>query len=343
MEAAQFPISAADSLIEGYCDDFISLASILAQTLEQVSMRAIDISNSTEHLQRIESGMRELSESIRDLIERGRVMTPGSGVLNRLLESEPSMMQNAACADWLSTDPTDPDPAGAEADSDPQSAATSTGQQGLREQRSKDLGLDLGDDGTPDDPSASDRSNTQATADGRDTANDQPAGTTRPGERPSCLRGNNHGIPIMSVVQFVERMRKTGILTVNLRDETMTFEFEGGYMQGCRSSNPAPGDRLGDLLVKYANCDRGRLDAIMANAGSRTPAQIGEILVRSGLATDAQIMEALAMQAQLRFERASEAEDGDYEFVETPPKPTDGRMHIALSELASELQPQAAG
>lgn len=36
-------------------------------------MRSIDISHSADHLVRIESGMRELSEAVRDLIERGRM------------------------------------------------------------------------------------------------------------------------------------------------------------------------------------------------------------------------------------------------------------------------------
>jgi len=337
MEGAQFPITAADSLIEGYCDDFISLASILSQTLEQVSMRAIDMSNSTSHLSRIESGMRELSEAIRDLIERGRVMTPGSGALNRLLESEPSVLQTAACADWLSTDPTDPDP-----DPDPDDAppADNAPEHGLREQLHKELGLDLAEQAgasapsvvtdvvVPTGPAANEVASSVTGGDSSDSSAEGPAGG------PNCLRGNNNGIPIMSVVQFVERMRKTGTLTVKLSDETMTFEFDRGFMQGCQTSNPAPGDRLGDILVERANCDRDRLNAIMSNAGGRSSAQVGEVLVRAGLATNTQIMEALEHQAHGRFERACEAEDGDYEFVESQPKPTDGRVHIALSELA---------
>lgn len=334
MEGAQFPISAADSLIEGYCDDFISLASILSQTLEQVSMRAIDISNSTSHLSRIESGMRELSEAIRDLIERGRVMKPGSGALNRLLESEPSVLQTAACADWLSTDPTDPDPE-PEAEAEPH--ADSTSEYGLREQLDKDLGLDLAKQAAATAPSiVTDAVNSDA-ADTNDDSSDNRA--EAPADGPSCLRGNNHGMPIVSVVQFVERMHKTGTLTVNLSDETMTFEFDRGFMRGCQTTNPAPGDRLGDLLVERANCDRDRLNAIIANTNGRSSTQIGEVLVRAGLATNTQIREALEHQAHCRFDRACKAEDGDYEFVESPPKPTDGRVHIALSELVPTAVP----
>lgn len=56
MQVAQFPAAAVSSLIDGYCSNFIELASVLAQTLEQVSMRGIDIQHSRGDLERIEAG-----------------------------------------------------------------------------------------------------------------------------------------------------------------------------------------------------------------------------------------------------------------------------------------------
>ena len=63
-----FPPSAAASLVSGYCTDFIELASNMAQTLEQVTMRGLDIGNSTEELARVERGMRALADAIHDAI-----------------------------------------------------------------------------------------------------------------------------------------------------------------------------------------------------------------------------------------------------------------------------------
>jgi hypothetical protein len=77
MGAAHFPAAAADSLVSGYCDDFVSLAAMLAQTLEQVSMRGIDIKESAEPLARCEQGMRDLADAIRDLLQKKRI-SPGS-------------------------------------------------------------------------------------------------------------------------------------------------------------------------------------------------------------------------------------------------------------------------
>lgn len=76
MQVGQFPASAANSLIEGYCEDFVSFASVLAQTLEQISMRGIPIDRSREHLARIEKGMRDLSSAIHELVERSTGHVP---------------------------------------------------------------------------------------------------------------------------------------------------------------------------------------------------------------------------------------------------------------------------
>lgn len=270
-----------------YCDDFISLASILSQTLEQVSMRALDISNSTECLSRLESGMRELSEAIRDLIERGRVMQPGSNALDHPPDSEPSVPTTAACADWLPADPIDP-----AADPDPgtraiESTTSNSAPNNIRAQLDKDLGIDLSEITQPDPVMEAQLDDTQPEA----------------AEQACAAKGESQG-------------------------EANTQKLQG--------NNPKQGERFGDLLVDLTNCDANRLESILANPGGKDTAQISELLVRAGLATNAQIMAALEIQAQRRFERACEAKDGDYEFTECLPKPTDGHIHITLTEFATD-------
>jgi len=63
-----FPPSAAASLVSGYCADFIDLAANMAQTLEQVTMRGLDIGDSSEQLARVERGMRALADAIQDAL-----------------------------------------------------------------------------------------------------------------------------------------------------------------------------------------------------------------------------------------------------------------------------------
>ena len=68
MDVANLAPSTANSLIDGYCDDFIALAAVLAQTLEQASLRGIDITDNVEKLRRISAGMNGLSAAIEAVI-----------------------------------------------------------------------------------------------------------------------------------------------------------------------------------------------------------------------------------------------------------------------------------
>ncbi|MCA8977176.1 MAG: DUF4388 domain-containing protein [Planctomycetes bacterium] len=76
MQVAQFPASAASALIDGYRDDFVAFAAVLAQTLEQISMRGIPIDDSRASLELVERGMREMAEAVRGLLSGGRAPLP---------------------------------------------------------------------------------------------------------------------------------------------------------------------------------------------------------------------------------------------------------------------------
>lgn len=65
----EIPESSASILVEGYCRDFIQLAASLAQTLEQVSMRGLPLGESRRSLERVEQGMRNLSDAIGTLLQ----------------------------------------------------------------------------------------------------------------------------------------------------------------------------------------------------------------------------------------------------------------------------------
>lgn len=65
----EIPASSASILVEGYCNDFIQLAASLAQTLEQVSMRGLSLGGSRKSLERVEQGMRNLSDAIATLLQ----------------------------------------------------------------------------------------------------------------------------------------------------------------------------------------------------------------------------------------------------------------------------------
>lgn len=91
-----FPPSAAASLVSGYCTDFIDLAANMAQTLEQVTMRGLDIGDSSEQLARVERGMRALADAIHDALGKvGNAQKPTGASGNG---SKPVVTQKPAVA-----------------------------------------------------------------------------------------------------------------------------------------------------------------------------------------------------------------------------------------------------
>src|SRR5690606_27096638 len=98
------------------------------------------------------------------------------------------------------------------------------------------------------------------------------------------LKGTNLSMPVLSVFQFIERMRKSGVMTIKLGNETMAFEFDHGYVQSCQTDKLDKKERLGDLLLERCIGDAGRLRSVLANAAGQSQVRIGEVIVQSGLA-----------------------------------------------------------
>ena len=385
MQVGHFPASAANSLIEGYCDDFISLAAVLAQTLEQVTMRDIDISRSSEQLTRIESGMRNLAQAIHELLERGTSEAPKSQVSPGevaqapvsptpspsptpvaaaspatrspatppppLEKKAPSTKPTSSLEAWAPAtgnrkpaDPADPSrrPAGHSAPPTPSKpdlpAPSPTpkrpvwpGQtvQPIKSLTAAELNALPASNTKPANNPGSAQPKTAASKAANQTAT-KPASND---EDLLGLHGNNASMPLLSVFQFIERMRKSGIMTVKLAQETMKFEFDRGCVQSCVTDQPAPKERLGELLLETTNCDRQKLRALLADNRGKTPRQIGERVVQAKLATSGQVMAALEAQVRSRFMRARADKNATYSFLDCTQSDTDGRIRIAPMEL----------
>jgi len=254
MQVAQNAPEAANQLIDGYCDDFISLAAMLAQTLEQASMRGVDITANRENLRRISTGMSSLSEAIQAVIATD---DEGGGVSGSNVSGS-----NAA------------------------TAAPATTERPQRRRR-------------------------------------------RPGAPPAkqaALKGNNRSMPLRSVFQFIERMNKTGIVNVKLKDEALRFQFANGQLVACATNNQGKGDRLGDLLMDI--CDPGAIATVLRSSDTMDNSQVGEQVLRAGAATPEQVTQALTMQLKARFTRACDANEAVYAFLEKPAAESDDEAAI---------------
>ncbi len=290
MQTAQFPASAASTLIEGYCEDFASLASVFAQTLEQVSMRGLNIGSSRARLESIENGMRELANAIHDLLENHPVKS-GAG------DKPPERT-------------TRPQAPGAPAAAAPAVAVRGPGAPGLAAP-----GL--------------------AAPAPRAVAAARPAAAANHAE-PAPMRGTNQSMPLLSVVQFIGRTRKSGELRIDLGAERMSFRFLDGAVCATDATNTPAGERLGDLLVDLGFCKREDIDTLMRGSSDAPGKRLGDLVVSTGLVSNGQVVEALESQVQRRFLRACRTPTATYEFQPGPRLPGDGRIMISSFELAYE-------
>ena len=309
MQVGQFPASAATSLIEGYCDDFVSFASTLAQTLEQVTMRGLGFDACRESLMRTERGMRNLADAIQELLERGTTE------FNTLLVKPGE--QNGA----------------------PQTARPSRNQPPTGKQSGK-RPAPLG----PRPPAPAAPTATMPTSTPKPPAERRAKVERRPNPTATNagaqganarepLRGTSQSMPLLSVFQFLGRMRKTGVMHVTLNNETMTFELVNGCVQLAVSDNSPKDEHLGELLIERGMCTRQAIAPLLASA-SASNEKLGNLVIQHKLVTNGQILEALELQVQRRFARACKHLNASYQFDECAPRPTDGRIRITPLELS---------
>lgn len=394
MQGGQFPASAANSLIQGYCEDFVSFAAVLAQTLEQVSMRGIDLKQSRTDLERIENGMRNLAEAIHDLLAR-QPAKGGAKPTERAPEKAPPVA--SANPEPKAAAPAPSAPAAPAARSQPAPSPTPvvaptpaasarptapTNQGAVRvDMRPRDeeptskptppapkpnasadattapkpapavasgaapTPTSTPNTGTPPAPpvltpapaatapsrpvGTAPANRAKAAAPGSTPRPATAANTARPSQRPSPrpenLKGTNRSMPLLSVMQFLGRMRKRGTMKVALPGETLTFDIENGCVMSAASTNCPRDERLGDILCDMDVCTREQLEPLELLVESGQAAErFGQLVLEHQLASDQQVVAALEAQVKTRFSRACKHLEASYEFVEgertsTPP------------------------
>ena len=388
MQGGQFPASAANSLIQGYCEDFVSFAAVLAQTLEQVSMRGIDLKQSRTDLERIENGMRNLADAIHELL--ARQPAKGGAKTNERTPEKAAPTANATSAPKAATPsaPAAPEAApsaNAAPVAKPQPAPTAptpsnkpaaTPNQGAVrvDMRPRDdvpasnpaaaaPKPNVPADAAPPKPAPTATNGTApatTTTPGANpntaprtpvltpapaaTAPGRPVGTApanrakaaapgstprpataanaaRPGQRPAArpenLKGTNRSMPLLSVMQFLGRMRKRGTMKVALPGETLTFDIENGCVMSAASTNCPRDERLGDILCDMDVCTREQLEPLELLVESGQAAErFGQLVLEHQLANDQQVVAALEAQVKTRFSRACKHLEASYEFVE---------------------------
>lgn len=407
MQVGHFPASAANSLIEGYCDDFVSLAAILAQTLEQVSMRGLNYESSRTSLERIERGMRDLSDAIREMLDRGAsgrspepkaaesapVATPPAPTATTAPIASPQVVASNDDEDDFdletprlapaSTRPPQPEerpafgipPAGMTMSSPPSPPPPLLRETSPRPTQPQAPQLQQQQPPPPAKPPTAPAAPASPTLTGLwdpkprlGRPSPKPAPKPTPPPKPSVtvpvegavpaapqaprgvqppplgmaarhrrqaetLKGSNQTMPLASVFQFLGRMRKSGTMHVRVDGETMAFELLAGCIHFTASDRCPAAERLGELLVELGSATPEQIAPFLEQVGVSSGDRLGKLLIDNGVVSNGQVLEALELQVQRRFQRAANHAMATYEFEEGLRQAGDGRIRIAPAEL----------
>lgn len=366
MQVGQFPASAAPSLIEGYCDDFVSLSAVLAQTLEQVSIRGIKLDRSRASLERLERGMREMASAIEELLARGAVTSDFEVALNRPKKESAADALAAAMAapapppapaptpaptraaakppappapvqpPVASAAPARKAPPRAPAPTPPPPAPAPTPPAAKRPAAPPQAPIE------PPAPPAPPPARPMPPAAAAQRPMPRPAAVPRaaapvPDQPAPAANASIKSSPMRTRFESLERDRRNGTLYVQAGQETLAFEFVEGCITQTASDGVVADERLGDLLVELRSCTREQLGTVFARMGADDLHLLGEVLVREGVVTNRQVVEALEKQVQRRVQRACSTPNARFDFAEGELLPDDGRVRVAPSALFRSL------
>lgn len=367
MQVGQFPASAAPSLIEGYCDDFVSLSAVLAQTLEQVSIRGIKLDRSRASLERLERGMREMASAIEELLARGAVTSDFEVALNRpKKESATDALAAAMAAPAPPPTPT-PTPPRAAAKAPAPAPAQPPAANAAPARKAPPRAPAPPPPAPAPTPPAAKRPAAPTPAPSEPPAPPAPpparplppaAAAQRPMPRPTAVpraaasvpdqpaptaptapaaNASIKASPMRTRFESLERDRRNGTLYVQAGHETLAFEFVEGCITQTASDGVVADERLGDLLVELRSCTREQLGTVFQRMGPDDLHLLGEVLVREGVVTNRQVVEALEKQVQRRVQRACSTPNARFDFAEGELLPDDGRVRVAPSALFRSL------
>src|SRR5262245_15951993 len=128
-----------------------------------------------------------------------------------------------------------------------------------------------------------------------------------------ALQGTLKDFSLADIFQLIGLQKKTGVLTLKGRDETVTVSFLDGSVVAADSLPKRLEDRLGTVLVKSRQITQQQLsDALRIQ--KQTMKRLGTVLVEQRSVTQEAIREALRIQVSQSLYRLFRWRDGEYHF-----------------------------
>ena len=128
-----------------------------------------------------------------------------------------------------------------------------------------------------------------------------------------ALEGTLRDFSLADIFQLIGLQRKTGVLTLRGKDDTVTVTFLDGRVVGADSLNRRLETRLGSVLIKSGVLTQDQL-AKALEIQKETLQRLGYVLVHYGIISAESLSQAIQLQILQIVYRLFRWKDGDYHF-----------------------------
>ncbi len=128
-----------------------------------------------------------------------------------------------------------------------------------------------------------------------------------------ALEGTLKDFSLADIFQLIGLQRKTGVLTLRGKDDTVTVTFLDGKVVGADSMNRRLETRLGTVLLKSGALTQDQLNRAL-EIQKETLQRLGFVLTHYGLISADALKQAIQLQIQQIVFRLFRWKDGDYQF-----------------------------
>jgi hypothetical protein len=128
-----------------------------------------------------------------------------------------------------------------------------------------------------------------------------------------ALEGTLRDFSLADIFQLIGLQRKTGVLTLRGKDDTVTVTFLDGKVVGADSLNRRLENRLGTVLMRTGFLSQDQLSRAL-DIQKETLQRLGFILTHYGIISQDSLREAIQLQMMQIVFRLFRWKDGDYHF-----------------------------
>jgi Domain of unknown function (DUF4388) len=128
-----------------------------------------------------------------------------------------------------------------------------------------------------------------------------------------ALEGTLRDFSLADIFQLIGLQRKTGVLTLRSKDDTVTVTFLDGKVVGADSLNRRLENRLGTVLIRTGFLTQDQLNRAL-EIQKETLQRLGFILTHYGIISPESLKEAINLQIMQVVYRLFRWKDGDYHF-----------------------------